>query len=151
VQSWVDNPATNFGWVLRGDETSSGSAKRFDSRQNSVPSFRPSLSITFTLPSTRPPGDVNDDGMVNRTDLPLFWDRFSLETALGFDGGDFNGDGRADLIDLALLQSRYATVEGSPVASPVAVPEPSSGAVCFVAVAFVAATGIRRKRRVIAV
>jgi hypothetical protein len=33
VQGWLNQPASNFGWILRGSEASSGSAKRFDSRQ----------------------------------------------------------------------------------------------------------------------
>ena len=31
VQMWLDNPASNFGWIVIGDEASAGTAKRFDS------------------------------------------------------------------------------------------------------------------------
>src|SRR6266436_8452764 len=30
VQSWLDNPANDFGWLVLGDETAIGTAKRFD-------------------------------------------------------------------------------------------------------------------------
>src|SRR5436853_44037 len=29
VQQWLNNPATNFGWILTGDETARGTAKQF--------------------------------------------------------------------------------------------------------------------------
>jgi hypothetical protein len=48
VQAWLAAPTANFGWLLQGDESMPGGAKRFDSRENSVASFRPSLAITFT-------------------------------------------------------------------------------------------------------
>ena len=30
VQAWLDNPASNFGWLVLGDETAIATAKRFD-------------------------------------------------------------------------------------------------------------------------
>jgi hypothetical protein len=48
VQQWVNNSATNYGWLIRSDEIISGSAKRFASRTNSVVTDRPSLSVTYT-------------------------------------------------------------------------------------------------------
>jgi len=48
LQGWVDAPVTNFGWMLRGNETASPTAKRFDSRENSNVSFRPELVVDFT-------------------------------------------------------------------------------------------------------
>jgi hypothetical protein len=35
-KSWVTNPATNFGWILIGDETANNSAKRFTSREGAA-------------------------------------------------------------------------------------------------------------------
>lgn len=34
VQGWLDSPATDFGWLVRGDEAPLNSAKRFSSREN---------------------------------------------------------------------------------------------------------------------
>lgn len=34
VQSWLDNPDSNFGWLVLGDETGNRATKRFDSRKN---------------------------------------------------------------------------------------------------------------------
>ena len=50
VQSWLDDPGGNFGWILIGDESSSRTAKRFDSRENSVAANRPKLAVEFTPP-----------------------------------------------------------------------------------------------------
>lgn len=53
VQSWLDNPASNFGWLVLGDESGSGTAKRFDTRESASP---PVLTIEFirALPTPRP-------------------------------------------------------------------------------------------------
>ncbi len=50
VQTWLDNPSTNFGWMIVGDESSPVTAKRFDSRENDVVANRPSLEIFYTAP-----------------------------------------------------------------------------------------------------
>ncbi|MBK7877083.1 MAG: DNRLRE domain-containing protein [Planctomycetes bacterium] len=51
VQSWLNAPATNFGWTLIGDETQLITAKRFDSRTHPTLANRPQLVIDFTPPS----------------------------------------------------------------------------------------------------
>lgn len=33
VQQWLDQPSTNFGWLVKGNENTSATAKRFDSRE----------------------------------------------------------------------------------------------------------------------
>ena len=50
VQGWLDNPATNFGWLMLGDETTFITAKRFDTRESANP---PVLAITY-IPSGTP-------------------------------------------------------------------------------------------------
>lgn len=47
VQSWLDTPAGNFGWILIGNEAGSFTTKRFDTRENSNASFQPVLRIGF--------------------------------------------------------------------------------------------------------
>src|SRR5262245_35446324 len=56
VQSWLDNPGSNFGWLVLGNETAIATAKRFDTRESASP---PVLSIQYipgprVLPSPRP-------------------------------------------------------------------------------------------------
>ena len=50
VQSWVDNPASNFGWLLLGDESTIATSKRFDTRESASP---PVLTIQY-IPAPRP-------------------------------------------------------------------------------------------------
>lgn len=47
VQAWLDDPATAFGWILIGNETRWTTAKRFDTRENGNPSYRPALTIEY--------------------------------------------------------------------------------------------------------
>ena len=47
VQTWLDDPSSNFGWVLVVDPAPTGSAKRFNSRENSSPTSRPMLTISY--------------------------------------------------------------------------------------------------------
>jgi len=47
VQEWLLAPATNFGWIILGNEILSGSAKRFDSRQNPTAANRPLLIVEY--------------------------------------------------------------------------------------------------------
>lgn len=47
VQGWLNNPATNFGWIAVSD-TTPGLAKRFDTRENTTAANRPRLVVTFT-------------------------------------------------------------------------------------------------------
>jgi spore coat protein A len=50
VQSWLDNPSTNFGWLVLGDESDIATAKRFDTRESASP---PVLTIQYTAPGPR--------------------------------------------------------------------------------------------------
>ncbi|MEP7169964.1 MAG: DNRLRE domain-containing protein [Bacteroidota bacterium] len=53
IQSWLNNPSANFGWLLKGLETANLQAKRFDTRENATPSQRPLLTVNYTVgPST---------------------------------------------------------------------------------------------------
>ena len=50
IQDWLDNPETNSGWILIGDESVNRSAKRFDSKDNSGTAQKPTLTIEFLGP-----------------------------------------------------------------------------------------------------
>jgi len=54
VQSWLNNPSANFGWLVLGNESDIASAKRFDTRESASP---PVLTIQYgprVLPRGRP-------------------------------------------------------------------------------------------------
>jgi hypothetical protein len=52
VQTWVSSPASNFGWIIRGNEVTAGMTQRFNSRQNS--SNQPRLTVVYQVPCTGP-------------------------------------------------------------------------------------------------
>ncbi len=47
VQAWLDDPASNFGWILRGSEGTQGTARRLASREESSAADRPRLTVVF--------------------------------------------------------------------------------------------------------
>jgi hypothetical protein len=48
VQGWLSAPTGNFGWILIGNESVTKIAKAFSSRESTVASQRPALTITYT-------------------------------------------------------------------------------------------------------
>lgn len=53
VQSWVNSPSNNFGWVLVGNESLTQTAKRLASKENATPSDRPILNVQY-IPAAIP-------------------------------------------------------------------------------------------------
>ena len=50
VQSWVDTPSSNFGWILIGDESTIQNARRFNSKDRG--GTAPKLTVTYSEPAT---------------------------------------------------------------------------------------------------
>ncbi|MBS0198335.1 MAG: DNRLRE domain-containing protein [Planctomycetes bacterium] len=51
VQAWVNNPASNAGWFILGNESTNQTAKRWDSREAATVANRPVLTIDYTVPT----------------------------------------------------------------------------------------------------
>ena len=68
VQAWVDASATNFGWLLKGNESSQQTVKKFDSGGNSV-SSPPALSITYLVPDSA--STPSPTSTLTRTPTPI--------------------------------------------------------------------------------
>lgn len=49
VQGWLTSPATNFGWIIIGNEAAKATARRFYSRTGTTP---PILRVTYTTGAT---------------------------------------------------------------------------------------------------
>ncbi len=138
VQSWLDNPATNFGWELvNSDETDSRTFRAFWTKEASDPTLRPELVVTYAALA----GDLNNDGIVNAQDLAQVASAW-LTTGVGL-SGDANFDGIVNSQDLALVSSNWLRM--SPEAS--GVPEPST---LLLALLGTAALYLRRKLRFLA-
>lgn len=48
VESFLDEPLTNFGWIMIGNESVPGTAKRFSTREEADVALRPFLTIAYT-------------------------------------------------------------------------------------------------------
>jgi FtsP/CotA-like multicopper oxidase with cupredoxin domain len=51
VQFWLNNPGSNFGWMVKGNEAEPRTAKRFESHDAIDASRRPVLRVDFTSPA----------------------------------------------------------------------------------------------------
>ncbi|MSR17634.1 MAG: DNRLRE domain-containing protein [Phycisphaerales bacterium] len=100
VQAWRASPSTNFGWVVRGNEVTLQSVKRFDSRES--PANRPQLTITFTPPSVLV-GDLDGGGSVNAGDLGILLAKWGTSDA----AADIDDDGVVGASDLAALVANW--------------------------------------------
>ena len=73
VQDMLDLPATDFGWLLLGDESVGSTSKRFSSRSNPTVANRPRLHVGYYIPSggclVLITGDVNVSGAVTSADI----------------------------------------------------------------------------------
>jgi hypothetical protein len=68
VISWVSTPLSNFGWLIKGEESTPGSAKGFASKENTVIP-KPKLTITYTLP-------IVDKILINEVNPSKKWIEF---------------------------------------------------------------------------
>ncbi|MFQ5675237.1 MAG: DNRLRE domain-containing protein [bacterium] len=64
VQTWLDNPSENFGWILIGNETVPVTVKRFASKDNPDEAAQPLLTVTFTGPTSVESPPVAADGFM---------------------------------------------------------------------------------------
>lgn len=51
VQSWVETPASNHGWMMIGNESGSQNASRLASRESSTAAARPRLVVSWLPPA----------------------------------------------------------------------------------------------------
>jgi PKD repeat protein len=59
VQEWLDDPSNNHGWALVIPSPGTGSAKRFNSRENSDTTSRPKLTVTYQAGLMAPAADFS--------------------------------------------------------------------------------------------
>lgn len=114
VQTWLDQPTTNFGWMLLGDETGGRTAKRFDSRQHATSSKRPVLTVGFGVYSTATDFDLS--GAVDFDDFFAFADHFGRSSTDGqWDTRfDLSPNGAVDFDDFFVFADDFGLVRDSP-------------------------------------
>jgi len=133
VQNWLDDPSSNFGWILIGDESTSMTAKRFDSRENVTVTNRPVLTIDFEAAIVL--GDMDGNGVLDAFDVDDF--ELALADPAAYDAahpgldrvalGDIDLSGGLDAFDVDNFESLL-------VGGGAAVPEPATAAVMVLSV-----------------
>ena len=103
VQGWLAAPATNFGWLLLGNESQIQTVKKFASRENVLEDWRPQLTIEFVSPPECP-ADFDGDNMVTAADLALLLGSWGECPGCP---ADIDDDGLVDAFDLAFLLSTW--------------------------------------------
>jgi hypothetical protein len=125
VQGWLNEADTNFGFLIRGNETIARTARKFASRESLTITSRPMLVVQYTRPS-RMPGDIDDDGDVDRDDAVIMAAHWGQSAAATADHGDFTSDGRVGQADLAVLQHNFGKPKPVSAAGNPPVPEPAT-------------------------
>ncbi len=109
VQAWVADPSTNFGWLVRGDESGIRTARAFASRNINVQEVAPELFITYSVNIV--PGDCDNDGDV---DIQDFNENLACVTGPDMTSTnpdctcvDLDDDGDIDFADFATFQRAF--------------------------------------------
>lgn len=90
VQSWFNDPDHNFGWLIKGDEATDGSACRFDSKDFGTSG--PELTVSFLAP---PPPTRFENWLAA-------WYPTNLPGQYVDPNGDDDGDGIKNQIEYAI-------------------------------------------------
>ena len=101
VQLWLDDPASDFGWIVMGNEAQQQTTKRFDTRENIELTFQPVLTVSYSPPC---PADMDGDNAVAVPDL------LALLAAWGTNPvgpPDLDGDGTVAVPDLLQLLAAW--------------------------------------------
>lgn len=110
VQDWLENPETNYGWVVFGNGFE-GQAKRYASRENPTEGDRPQLVLEFDPPAKTEFGDCDSDGDVDLVDFSQFQLCFTGPGGgpvdISCQCGDADGDGDIDLADFGPFQLAF--------------------------------------------
>lgn len=111
VQDMAANPAANFGWLIRGEESLTKTAKKFSTRED-VAENRPKLELRFFATCA---GDLNSDGFVDDSDFVSFAGAYNTldcadPTMPAGCPADLNFDGFVDDSDFVLFAAAYDTL-----------------------------------------
>ena len=109
VQSWVNNPSSNFGWLVKGDESTNTTAKRFDTRESMDP---PVLTVLYNPPSPSPTPTATATATATHTPTPTPTATFTPTPTATFTPTP--------------TATATATATATPTASPTGTPVPTS-------------------------
>ena len=142
VQGWIDNPQSNFGWMLKNaDEVTPATFRGFYSSQTATAELRPHLTVSFSLP-----GDFDHNDVVDAADLSVWESNVGLGSGALHTQGDADLDGDVDGGDFLIWQRQVGQTPNPPSAA--AIPEPATVALMAVAV-ILGAGNFRRSRQTV--
>ncbi len=121
----------NAGLVVSATPTSGIILMRFDTSDNETAEYSPELIIDISQGANPIPGDANDDGVVDVSDLGILATNYGAGGGFGWGDADFTGDGFVDVSDLGILATNYGNTAA---AAAQAVPEPATWVVFLGAV-----------------
>jgi hypothetical protein len=107
VQAWINNPAGNYGWVVKATDEMASIQDEFASSDHGTADLRPKLVVS-DMP-TLLVCDINQDGEIDVVDLLYLVEAFGT---VGGDAGydpqcDFNEDDSVDVVDLLTLVENW--------------------------------------------
>jgi hypothetical protein len=144
VERMLTSPAQGFGWLIRGDESINGTARRYYSRE-AGPAYEPFLTIDFTPPPPPPTvGDLTGNGVVDNADLAALMANYGMQSGATLALGDLNDDGSVGLRDLLIF--RNAMTNSGATSALGVVPEPTTIVTALLAALAGGATWLIRRR-----
>jgi hypothetical protein len=110
VQSWLDDPNNNFGWLLLTNESVIQTARRFGSRENATVANRPLLTVEYIRIA-----DLDNSGFINFVDFALFANEWAANDCSALNDwcnrADMapvgSQDGKVDMADLKEFVSHW--------------------------------------------
>jgi hypothetical protein len=87
VQGWLDDPGSNYGWLILGNEIDLFSARRFGSREADV-SIQPVLTVDFKTSGCVWDCAAEADGQVATADLLALLEQWGAPGSCDFDGNN---------------------------------------------------------------
>lgn len=106
VQAWLDDPSSQHGWILLGNESSPGTARRFTSKDGPVESLRPRLTVWYEL-NEPVPGDVDGDGDADFEDVLALLADWGA-TCPPDCAADLDGSGDVGFADLLIVLGNWS-------------------------------------------
>ena len=140
VQGWIENPASNFGWMLvNAQETTPATFRAFYSHETATAALRPQLSLTYVMA-----WDFDANDVVDAADLANWKANFGASGVATHAQGDADGDRDVDGSDFLVWQRQLGS--GAPASpSTASVPEPATLMLACVAALGMAETARRTR------
>ncbi len=107
VQSWIDAPASNQGWMVKSTDETGRTGKRIVTHDSSSTTQKPQLIVQYTPPSTDP---VLQSIQLSGTDVDLI---FRIEAGNLYDLRAYESPGSSSFLVLTNYASKFESFETS--------------------------------------